>query len=244
MGDYWKKTVECCNGMTFITKYTGGYQNSGKRGKKINPTSEQKQKYNMRKSIEKLFHLLLCNFFPKDYHLVLTYPKGTIQSIAESKSKISRFFRLYRDYCREKGYKAIYIYNSEIGANGNIHHHVILRNHMDFDYIEDMWEKAGGGSIQHRAKLWSNYDWYGLANYFVDKTKGGKLKDTHIPGERRYVPSKGLKQPKVTVERVNAERWRKPKAKKGYEIMPGSIRSGIDEITGGNFLKYGMRRII
>lgn len=244
MGDYWKRTVECCNGMTFITKYSGGYQNCGKRGTRSNPTSEQKQKYNMRKSIEKLYYLLLCNFFPKDYHLVLTYAKGTIQSIPEAKTKISRFFRLYRKYCAERGYRPDYVYNSEIGANGNIHHHVIIHNHKDIEWLEEMWEQAGGGSIQSRSKLYANYDWYGLADYFVDKTKGGKLKDTHIPGERRYVPSKGLRQPKVTVERVNAQRWYKPKAKPGYEIIPESIRSGKDEITGGNFIKYGMRRII
>lgn len=244
MSDYWKRTVECDNGMIFITKYSGGYQNCGKRGKKIKPTPEQKQKYNMRKSIEKLYYLLLCNFKPRDHHLVLTYPKGTVQSIPEAKDKMSKFLRLYRKYCREKGYKADYIYNTEIGKLGAIHHHIILHNYMDSDYIEALWEQVGGGKIQARSKLYANYDWYGLADYFVDKTKGGKLKDTHISGERRYVPSQGLKQPKVTVERVNAQRWRKPKAKPGYELMQDSIRSGVDEITGGNFLKYGMRRII
>ena len=92
--------------------------------------------------------------------------------------------------------------------------------------------------------MWHNYDWYGLARYYVDRTKGGKLPDTHIHGERRYIPSKGLKKPKVTVERVDAERWYKPKAPKGYELIPDSIYSGTDELTGGSYIKYAMRRII
>ena len=78
----------------------------------------------------------------------------------------------------------------------------------------------------------------------MDKTKGGKLPDTHVPGERRYITSKGLKKPKIRLERIDAERWNKPKAPKGYELIPDSIRSGTDELTGGNFIKYAMRRLI
>lgn len=243
---YFKTTVKCCNGMTFITKYSGADRTGGKRAKKSQPTSEQKQRYNLRKTIERLFYTLLCNFFPGDYNVVLTYPKDDRRTVSEAKKTVVDFLKLYRQYCRERGYRPDYIYNTEIGARGALHHHIILHSHRDIEDIEDLWRKTSGGSIQHNGnwRLWENYDWKGLAAYYVDRTKGGKLPDTHISGERRYVPSKGLKKPEVTHERIDAERWYAPKAPKGYELIPDSVYSGKHELTGGSYIKYGMRRLI
>lgn len=246
MGNYFKKTIECANGMTFVVKYTGAEQTGGKRAPKSKPTSEQKQQYNLRKTIERLYHTLLCNFYPDDYNIVLTYPANDRRTLDDAKAAMRDFFKLYRPYCREHGYKPDYVYNTEVGARGAIHHHIILHSHRDIEIIEDLWAQASGGKVQHGGnwRLWHNYDWYGLARYYVDRTKGGKLPDTHIHGERRYIPSKGLKKPKVTVERVDAERWYKPRAPKGYELISDSIYSGTDELTGGSYIKYAMRRII
>ena len=243
---YFKKIVECLNGMTFITKYAGSSAQGGKRAPKSKPTPKQKEQYNIRKAVERLYYTLLCNFRPGDYNLVFTYPAKTVMTIAEGKEIFGRFLRLYRDYCKKQGYACDYVYNTEIGQGGNVHHHCILHNRKDRETIEELWDKAGGGEVQYRknSKLWANYDWYGLAQYLVDKTKGGKLPDTHVPGERRYITSKGLKKPKVRLERIDAERWNKPRAPKGYELIPDSIRSGADELTGGNFIKYAMRRLI
>lgn len=243
---YFKTTVKCCNGMTFITKYSGADRTGGKRAKKSQPTSEQKQRYNIRKTIERLYYTLLCNFYPGDYNVVLTYPKDDRRTVSEAKATVREFLRSYRDYCRERGYRPDYIYNTEIGVRGALHHHIILHSHRDIEDIEDLWRKTSGGSIQHNGnwRLWANYDWQGLAEYLVDRTKSGKLPDTHIPGERRYVPSKGLKKPEVTHERIDAERWYAPKAPKGYELIPDSVYSGKHELTGGSYIKYGIRRLI
>ncbi len=243
---YYKKIVECCNGMTFVTKYSGAERTGGKRAPRSEPTSEQKQQYNMRKAIERLFYTLLCNFYPGDYNIVLTYPANDRRTVNEAKATVRDFLRLYRRYCRQHGYLPDYIYNTEIGERGALHHHIILHSHRDIEEIEDLWAQASGGRVQHNGnwRLWSNYDWHGLAEYLIDRTKGGKLPDTHIIGERRYTTSKGLKKPKVTLERIDAKRWYAPKAPKGYELIPDSIRSGTDDLTGGSYIKYGMRRLI
>lgn len=243
---YFKTTVKCCNGMTFITKYSGADRTGGKRAPKSQPTSEQKQRYNLRKTIERLYYTLLCNFFPGDYNVVLTYPKDDRRTVSEAKKTVGEFIKLYRNYCRERGYKPDYIYNTEIGERGALHHHIILHSHRNIEDIEDLWRKTSGGSIQHNGnwRLWANYDWQGLAEYLVDRTKSGKLADTHIPGERRYVPSQGLKKPEVTHERIDADKWRAPKAPKGYELIPNSIYCGKHELTGGSYIKYGIRRLI
>lgn len=242
---YYKKTVECGNGYQFITKYTGGTR-SGKRAPKSKPTSEKKKLYNLRKAIERLYYTLLCNFNPGDYNLVLTYPAGSVMSEEEANDVMIAFLNLYRAYCKENGYRCDYVYNTEIGKKGKLHHHIILHNHHDLEVIEELWAKSGGGAVQYKknSKLWANYDWYGLAEYYVDKTKGGKLPDTHVPGKRRYTPSKGLKKPKITLERIDSSRWNKPRAPKGWYIVPDSVQSGFDELTGGRFIKYTLRRRI
>ena len=246
MKEYLKKTIECPNGMTFVVKYTGKEQTGQKRAPKSQPTSEKKKLYNIRKTIEKLFYTLLCNFFPKDYNVVLTYPANDRRTITDAKKVVAEFLSLYRKYCKKRGYKPDYIYNTEIGPRGAIHHHIILHNHHDLQEIEELWANVSGGWIQHRKNwlLWPNYDWRGLAEYFVDRTKGGTQPDTHIIGERRYTPSQGLKKPKITIEKITAKRWQKPKAPKGYELIPDSIFGGVDELTGGAYLKYAMRRRI
>lgn len=242
---YFKKTVKTRLGFEFITKCKmPSYGRGGKRSPKSEPTSEKKKKYNLRKAIEKLFYILLENFNPGDYHMVLTYPAGTVQDISEAKSKVSSFLTSYRKYCKSNGYKCEYVYNSEIGERGAIHHHIILHRYNDYELIEDLWRKVSGGRVSYKSNLWANYDWYGLAKYFVDKTKDGKLPDTHIPCERHYVPSKGLKRPEITIERIDADRWYKPKAPKGYELISDSVRGGVDDLTGGAFLKYTIRRRI
>lgn len=226
----------------FITKCKMAmFGNSKKRAPRLKPTSEQIQRHNLRKQIEWVYYLLLLNFVPGDLHMVLTYRKDTVQTPDEAKKRLKDFIRRYRAYCKRNGYKPDYIYNTEIGRRGAIHHHIILHNHGDEWQLSQMWQH---GSIQTKSYLWANYDWYGLAEYFVDKTKGGTLPDTHIKGERRYVPSQGLIKPTVRIERVEADRWHKPRAPKGYALDESSIRTGTDELSGGSYIKYMIRRLI
>lgn len=238
---YFKKIVYV-NDLVFVTKCKMAMLgNTSRRIKRFNPTAESVRKHNIRKSIEKLFYLLLLNFLPGDFHLVFTYRRGTVQTVEEAKHKFTLFLKRYKTYCKRNGYKFDYIYNTEIGKKGAIHHHCILHNHGDGFQLSQMWKE---GSIQQQSYLWPNYDWYGLAEYIVDKTKGGTLPDTHIKGERNYVPSLGLKRPIVKYERVYADYWRKPVATKDYDLIQDSIRSGLHEITGSKYIKYTMKRRI
>lgn len=240
---YYNKTVICANGYEFVTKSQMPNLGNRKRGKKTKPTTEQQERHNLVKAAENLYYLLLCNFFPGDYNLAFTYPAGTVQTEEQADGIFRKFTRLYRAYCRKNCYKADYINNTETSVRGRVHHHVILHNHRDLEILEELWRKAGGGAIQYRqaSKLRADYDWYNLAMYFVDRTKGGKYPDTHVKGKRRYNTSHGLKRPIVKIERVERVRWNKPKARAGYEIIPESVYSGADELTGARFLKYAMR---
>ena len=250
---YWKKVARCGDKIIQITKCmmpTLGRHK--KREKKQMPTSEKKKRQNLRRCAENLFYLLLANFFPNDFFIAFTYPAGTVQSPKQGKEIFKKFIRLYTAYCRKNGYKPDYIYNTEVGKRGAVHHHAVLHRHVlmkidgneidDLQVIEQLWRSVSGGSVQYGHRLWKNYDWYGLAVYMTDRTKGGEQPDTHVKGERRYNAAHGMNRPEITYERIDADRWYSPRAPKGWFVDKDSIRSGADELTGGNFIKYIIRR--
>lgn len=243
---YYKKQVICPNGMNFVTKCQMPTLGRGdKREPKSMPSSERQEKKNLNKAIENLFYLLLANFFPGDFSLALTYAGSVSREYAQK--TVQKFTVMYRAYCKSHGYRADYIYATEIHNSSTWHHHIVLHNHADLDRIKLLWKQAGGGSVQYKPynqyMLWADYDWYGLARYMCGLNKDGTFKYKHPKGERRYTPSQGLKRPKIVYEWINADRWYKPRAPKGWYIVPDSIRSGADELTGGNFIKYLLRRL-
>lgn len=242
---YYKKTAKFSCGIEFVTKCkmpTLG--KGGKREPKTMPSSERQEKKNLNKTIENLFYTLLANFHPGDFNLVLTYPN--MPDREQVRKTVGKFIGLYRSYCIERGYRPDYVYNTETFKSGAYHHHIILHNHGDLQNIQLLWKQAGGGLVQYKQNnymLWANYDWYDLAKYICGVKKDGTVICQHKKGERRYNTSHGLKKPEITYEWIDADRWYKPKARKGWYVVPETVRSGIDELTGGNFIKYMMKRV-
>lgn len=74
-------------------------------------------------------------------------------------------------------------------------------------------------------------------------SRGNEYVLLHEKGERRFKTSHSLKRPKIVYEWIDADRWYKPRAPKGWYIVPDSVRSDTDELTGGNFIKYLLRRL-
>lgn len=245
---YYQKEVICPNGMRFVTKCKmPTFGKGGKREPKLQPSSERQKKKNLNKAIENLFYLLLSNFFPGDFNLVLTYAEQVTKEQAQR--TVQKFLAMYRIYCKARSYRPDYVYNTETHGTATWHHHIVLHNHADLPRLEMLWKQAGGGSIQYKHNsymLWANWDWQGLARYICGvkiDSSGNERVLTHAKGERRYNTSHGLKRPKTTYKWIDADRWYKPRAPKGWYIVPDSIRSGADELTGGNFLKYLLRRL-
>ncbi len=238
---YYKKTVTV-NDRIFVTKCKMPMLGNSLKRLKKNVSSKAIEKFNIRRAIEKVFYLLLLNFSPGDMHIIFTYKRGTVQDGNEAKKKFQNFLRRYKSYCKKNGYKYDYIYNTEVGKRGAYHHHCILHHHGDERTLSKIW--GDNGKVIIHSYLWPNYDWYGLAEYFVDCTKGGKLPNRHIKFGRRYIPSKSLIKPIVRIEKIRAKKWQKPKAPDGYIIIWDSVRTGLHELSGGAFIKYEMRRKI
>lgn len=76
-----------------------------------------------------------------------------------------------------------YIYITESGSKGRVHHHVIMDNLLDRDTVEDIWKHGKRNHVRRLEE--DDFGLTGLATYLSKDPKGRK----------RWKASKGLKKP-------------------------------------------------
>ena len=116
-----------------------------KRGERKKPTKEEMNRWNHRKKVERLKHVIQANFVPGDYYLTLKYPKGERPSMEKVKKDFTKFRELMKKHYKKHGLAMKYIYRIEIGKRGGIHLHVIMNRVQDgFSVLNRCWRKARG----------------------------------------------------------------------------------------------------
>lgn len=214
------------------------------RKKRENPTSESMKNLNIAHAVDKLFFELCANFTSDDLYLTLKYDGTVNKSISaeQMKEDKSRFIRLLRDYYRKRGKELKFVYTYGISANGVRHMHMVVNTTGEnAKYIRELWKKA----VEHAGRatyenLWENFDYRGLAEYFIKNGKEAIAFDSKR-FTRLYNPSRNLIKPVVkkrTVKRSSTFQ-QMPKVDEGYELLENSIRSGYD-FYGYKYLKYLM----
>lgn len=161
---------------------------------------------NERNSRKRFIRLVNTNFGEGDYWLTLTYEDAQHpKTEEEAKKNIANYLK--RMNRRRKKYglknaKYIYITEWEQEPDGTrCHYHLIVEGGLDRNELEDMWQFA---KINDSSRLHPNEDGImGLATYMADKKRR--------KGSRRWASSKGLKQPK---ESVNHSKTRKNQVEK------------------------------
>lgn len=112
------------------------------RNKREVLTSPKIQNLNDRNARRYFGQLVKSNFTENDYHVVLTYhTKFRPDSIEAAEKEVANFLRrLKRKYQKaEKKFK--YVFVTEFGKRGAIHHHVLLPNGISRDDIENTWTR-------------------------------------------------------------------------------------------------------
>ena len=136
---------------------------------KMNTTSEQQEKRNIKYATNLLRLLLLQNFNENDLYCTLTYDKPV--SGEEAKKHLANFRKRLQRLAKKLDVEAKYIVVTEIGGKNKIHHHIIIhtsRNIIKVSHIRDIWKngfvkiKLYGGTLQ---------DAENLANYFIKKNR-------------------------------------------------------------------------
>lgn len=145
---------------------------------------------NARKKIERRIN---HNFGKGDLWGTLTYRENEVpEDIDEAINKMRNFIRRVKNKRKREGVNEEfkYIYVTEFGTQGRVHHHFIMDAAMPMDVVESLWKNGDRNELR---KL--DYDLQnglsGVANYLLkDQKFRGKSK-------KRWCCSKNLKDPVI-----------------------------------------------
>lgn len=209
---------------------------------KMNTTSEQQEKRNIKYAINLLRLLLLQNFNENDLYCTLTYDKPVTGE--EAKKHLANFRKRLQRLAKKLDVEAKYIVVIEIGGKNKIHHHIIIhtsRNIIKVSHIRDIWKngfvkiKLYGGTLQ---------DAENLANYFIKKNRNAFYILPNIY-KKRWNSSQNLQKPQRSTAVIHHKTWKiQPKTKKGYYLDTHSIINGFYEFDSGVEYEYQFYRLI
>ena len=164
---------------------------------KVKPTTEAVRIVNDRNARKRFERLAECNFQPgRDCIMTLTY-EGTAPEEEDRCRKDLRNFITRINRARKKlglG-KCRYMAVLETGKRGRLHHHLLISGGLDRDTMEQLWGHGYANCDRIRKTLG------GLVTYMT-KNFSGKRET----GRHRYMYSRGLKQPTVTVSKTRISR--------------------------------------
>lgn len=222
---YIKKTYRYANIVEVHKHHSSRYGDHGKRGGKSEETKEAVAAGNARRRREHMFRILAANFNEGDSHVTLTYK----ETPEDEKKEMAKFLRILRREAKKAGKDLKYIYVTEKGKKGKIHHHIVM-SITDTALIRRTW-KNGGVKI---SPLYPDKDYQQLAEYLLKQEEAGK---------NRYHGSRNLEIPQPETEVIKAVTWKdEPVPQNGYWIPKDSIKSGINA-DGYPYQSYKMVRV-
>lgn len=223
--------------------YPGNYGAPGeKRGKKKKITPEDVKKQNERNRWRKVQRLILNNFSPGDWHLILKYrpgerPEDYLTAKAHRKKFLDRMRKIYK----AAGIPFKWIAVTERGKKGQVlHHHLIIQDIRTEDIdtvrmVKKLWD-CGNAFF---SELYEDGEFEKLAEYIV------KAETKEEGGWCTYSRSRNLIPPKKTVEDVPHKRWRNPPvAPKGWYVVKDSVYNGENPVTGHPYQHYTIKKLI
>lgn len=212
-----------------------------KRGPKISPTPNYMAKANERRAKKELARLINNNFLSGDMLITLTYAKDNRpKTPQETKNDIQNFLRNLKAAAKRKGKDLLYVGVSNFDYCGVPHHHLLL-NHIFTDAeLQNIWFH---GTINIK-KLDNSGDYTKLAEYLLKHTNGIFQDHNCRVHAKRFLRSRNLKKPEVTITIIKSDSWREtPTAPKGYFLISNSIVTIFNEVTGYPYQYYKCIRL-
>ncbi len=237
----WKRIVQYANSTEGeVEEYFSTRRGTGKictRGKNKNTTAYDQAIINERNSEDNLRWQINSNFKKGDLHLAFTYAKENRPSLDESKSYVQKSLRKIRAYYKKIDKPFKYIWTTEIGKRGAVHHHFILE-YIDLRILQKFWPH---GRIRLMNMLDESGRYDALADYIIKGSRKAFEMDS-CPNKKRFNSSQNLLKPKINYERVRAKKWIKdPQTNEKYMVVPGTLKQGIHGITGTPWRKYHIK---
>lgn len=221
----------------------GNYGAPGKeRAKKQKRTPEDIRRQNERNRWRKIQRIILANFKPGDWHLILKYRKGSApESYEEAKAQRKKFLDRMREAYKKAGIPFKWIAVTERGKKGQVlHHHLIIE---DIDrggintvkLVKELWTYGNGFFVE----MYDDGEYEKLAEYIV------KADTKEECGWCTYSRSRNLTVPVPKKEIIHHRSWRNPPvAPKGWYVVKDSIWNGINPVTGYPAQHYTLKKLI
>lgn len=238
-----RKTIDCGN-IRFISNFIAPMLgNHRKRADRSLETSERVKKINEIHKVDYCEGMLHNNFAPLDWHIALTYDDEHYNGVDEERAKkdTRNFRKKLERRCKKAGIELKYLTMTECGVrSARWHHHYVLPHSISIEMMYECWDK---GSIRILNTLYKDGNFRGLAEYYVDKTKGGQKEDTAPRYKHKYSFSRNCAKPIVTYETDLSEKWRStPLPPFGWQLKPDSLFNDVDSF-GYAYQKYTLIRI-
>ncbi len=205
------------------------------RAKRMRETPKAMAKYNNTKKSEKLQLLILTNF-DKGHHVTLDYPKGSRpETYDQAEDNLRKCLYKVSRRLKKKGKKFKYIAVTERGKRAAaLHHHMVIENDADvLQELLDVW-----GQHMHLSVMYEEGQYKELADYLVKI----ETKEEQTKGKAKYHRSRNLDKPMEKSALVQGQIKDDPFVPKGFELVPGSLVNGLNEVIGVRYQKYLIKR--
>jgi hypothetical protein len=194
--------------------------------KKERGTRKAQRDLNDKNARKKFIRLICTNFSTGDYWCTFNY-KDAPKTWEEAEKVIKNYIGRLNYKRKKMGLpNTKYIYITEFGQKGRVHHHVIMDNLLDRDTVEDTW--IHGKRNQVRRLEEDDFGLTGLATYLSKDPKGRK----------RWKSSRNLKKPKET---ESYSRFRKRRVIRMVKDQEQAVREIRKEYPALKFLDVDIR---
>lgn len=219
--------------------------NHSSRNSKSDTTTEEVKKVNRRRVAKKLRRLIDANFKPGDIYLTLTYKDTYKRTLEGAKKDLNKLMNKLKYRYNKRGEVFKWIKTTGIRKRGAAHHHIILNNIDNFNYMVELLKLWTFGTVDVKP-LYEEGRYKKLAEYFVKHKQENEdeLKESQI-NERTYSCSRNLKHPRVKRKIIQEKTvLRAPKVPTGYRMeMDEDGDIGISRQSGYCYRYFRLIRI-
>lgn len=171
-------------------------QTNRKRKQQI--TAPSRQNLNDKNARRYFGQLVKSNFTENDIHLTLTYQKKhRPDNIEQAEKEVTNFLRRLKRKYQKAQAKFFYIFVTEFGTKGKVHHHVLLPSGIPREDIESTWTKKEKGKPAE-AIGYANTRRIQLINGTMEQLVSYLQKEA--AGKKRWKSSNGLIRPWATIK--------------------------------------------
>ena len=163
------------------------------RARRFRNTRDAQKRLNQKNAIKNIIRLANTNFTDDDIWGTFTYEtKRLPKTIEDAQKEFIKFIRRLKYYAQKHNFPNLkYIYTTEFEddeekGKKRVHHHIVI-NFPDRDVAEKLWRN--GARTQTRRLQADESGYEGLIRYITKDPKGSK----------RYVTSKNLEKPQITI---------------------------------------------